>query len=101
MIKNRPSRSAVKMMLVVGGLVAAMPARGQPAGFPCNGRPKQQTGKAGLLCDGRSKVKMQCNERLKQTGKAGFTCDGARSLKNGTPGSISNGARPIQQPAGR
>jgi hypothetical protein len=100
MIKNRPSRSAVKMMLVIGGLVAATPARSEPPGLLCNGRPKQQsgkagflcngrstqTGKAGLLCNGRSKVKMQCNERSKRGGSSGFTCDGAR---------------PTQKPAGR
>ena len=81
---NRSYRSAVTMMLVAGGLVAAVPA--YSAEFLCNGRTRGPSGQAGLLCNGMrttrdgGKVGLLCNG-LRQARKTEFLCDGVRNAR--------------------
>ena len=70
------------MMMVVGGLVAAVPALGasdEPGALVCNGKP-QKGARAGLLCDGKNRsaarAGLVCNAKPQNGARAGLLCNG-------------------------
>jgi hypothetical protein len=90
--------SAIRMMMVAGGLVAAVPALGasdEPGALVCNGKP-QRGARTGLLCDGKpqngARTGLLCNGKPQKGAHAGLVCNskpqiGARAglLCNGKP----------------
>jgi len=72
-MSSKRRKSAVRMMMVAGGLVAAVPALGaggEPAALLCNGKPQTPSQNGAITCNG----KPQNTKRIGKT-KRGFFCN--------------------------
>jgi len=81
--KNR--RSAVRLMIVAGGLTAAAPALGAGAAITCSGKPQTPVQTGAITCNGKPQVAGQ------NVGtNLGFFCNMAPKA-NGTPSNAAQG----------